>query len=84
MMYNRNYGGFDYVQIRSKLLTSVLNRKLAHINPKDYMRPLNETTKKTFSIEKVFKIYFSQKLTFHLYDLANVVLAIVLAFLFLS
>ncbi|SHK36139.1 hypothetical protein SAMN05216293_0884 [Flagellimonas taeanensis] len=32
-MYNRNYGGFDYVRIHSELLTSVLNRKLTHINP---------------------------------------------------
>jgi len=27
-MYNRNYGGFDYVRIHSELLKSVLNRKL--------------------------------------------------------
>ena len=32
-MYNRNYGGFDYVRIHSELLTSVLNRKLTYINP---------------------------------------------------
>ncbi len=32
-MYNRNYGGFDYVRIHSELLTPVLNRKLMHINP---------------------------------------------------
>ncbi|ASO05414.1 hypothetical protein AREALGSMS7_01952 [Arenibacter algicola] len=32
-MYNRNYGGFDYVRIHSELLKSVLNRKLTHINP---------------------------------------------------
>jgi hypothetical protein len=32
-MYNRNYGGFDYVRIHSELLTSVLNRKIKHINP---------------------------------------------------
>ncbi len=32
-MYNRNYGGFDYVRIHSELLTAVLNRKLTHINP---------------------------------------------------
>ncbi|PTX62303.1 hypothetical protein DFQ11_1393 [Winogradskyella epiphytica] len=32
-MYNRNYGGFDYVRIHSELLTSVPNRKLTHINP---------------------------------------------------
>ena len=27
-MYNRNYGGFDYVRIHSELRASVLNRKL--------------------------------------------------------
>ncbi len=42
-MYNRNYGGFDYVRhenevrtgeaIHSGLLKSALNRKLTHINP---------------------------------------------------
>ncbi|AEL25696.1 hypothetical protein Cycma_1948 [Cyclobacterium marinum DSM 745] len=32
-MYNRNYGGFDYARIHSKMLTSVINRKLTHINP---------------------------------------------------
>ncbi|PYE78797.1 hypothetical protein DFQ11_1178 [Winogradskyella epiphytica] len=32
-MYNRNYGGFDYVRIHSELLMSVPNRKLTHINP---------------------------------------------------
>ena len=32
-MYNRNYGGFDYVRIHSELLKSVPNRKLTHINP---------------------------------------------------
>jgi hypothetical protein len=32
-MYNRNYGGFDYVRIHSELRASVLNRKLTHINP---------------------------------------------------
>jgi len=32
-MYNRNYGGFDYVRIHSELLRPVLNRKLTHINP---------------------------------------------------
>jgi hypothetical protein len=32
-MYNRNYGGFDYVRIHSELQRSVLNRKLTHINP---------------------------------------------------
>ncbi len=26
-MYNRNYGGFDYVRIHSQLRLSVLNRK---------------------------------------------------------
>jgi hypothetical protein len=26
-MYNRNYGGFDYVLIHSELLKPVLNRK---------------------------------------------------------
>ena len=25
-MYNRNYGGFDYVRIHSELLKAVLNR----------------------------------------------------------
>jgi len=30
-MYNRNYGGFDYVRIHSELLTSVLNRKYSLI-----------------------------------------------------
>ena len=32
-MYNRNYGGFDYVRIHSELRASVINRKLTHINP---------------------------------------------------
>ncbi len=32
-MYNRNYGGFDYVRIHSELLKSVTNRKLTLINP---------------------------------------------------
>jgi len=32
-MYNRNYGGFDYVQIHSELLTSVLNRKTLTLIP---------------------------------------------------
>ena len=27
-MYNRNYGGFDYVRIHSELLKPVLNRKI--------------------------------------------------------
>jgi hypothetical protein len=27
-MYNRNYGGFDYVRIHSELLTSVLKPKI--------------------------------------------------------
>ncbi|WP_342157215.1 hypothetical protein [Joostella sp. CR20] len=30
-LYNRNYGGFDYVRIHSELLTVVLNRKLSYI-----------------------------------------------------
>jgi len=32
-MYNRNYGGFDYVRNHAELLKSILNRKLTHINP---------------------------------------------------
>ena len=32
-MYDRNYGGFDYVRIHSELLRLVQNRKLTHINP---------------------------------------------------
>ena len=32
-MYNRNYGGFDYVRIHSELLKFVLNRNLTLINP---------------------------------------------------
>jgi hypothetical protein len=32
-MYNRNYGGFDYVRTHSELRASVLNRKLTHIKP---------------------------------------------------
>gem|GEM_PF-795406 len=32
-MYNRNYGGFDYVRIHSELLTPVLNRKTSYIYP---------------------------------------------------
>ena len=32
-MYNRNYGGFDYVRIHSELLKSVLNRKLLTLIP---------------------------------------------------
>ncbi len=32
-MYNRNYGGFDYVRIHSELLTPVLNRKLLTLKP---------------------------------------------------
>jgi len=40
-MYNRNYGGFDYVRIHSELLTSVPNQKTI---PKpvtnDFTRPL--------------------------------------------
>ena len=32
-MYNRNYGGFDYVRIHSELLTLVPNRKLLTLNP---------------------------------------------------
>ncbi|SEA20403.1 hypothetical protein SAMN05421540_1041 [Psychroflexus halocasei] len=32
-MYNRNYGGFDYVRIHSELLTSVLNQKTVILNP---------------------------------------------------
>ena len=32
-MYNRNYGGFDYVRIHSELLTPVLNRKSLTLNP---------------------------------------------------
>ena len=41
-MYNRNYGGFDYVRIHSELLTSVLNRKTLSFNPvtDGYTRPL--------------------------------------------
>ncbi len=41
-MYNRNYGGFDYVRIHSELLTSLLNRKLTHIKPvtDGYTKPL--------------------------------------------
>jgi len=31
-MYNRNYGGFDYVRIHSELLKQVPNRKLTHID----------------------------------------------------
>jgi hypothetical protein len=40
-MYNRNYGGFDYVRIHSELLTPVLNRKsLTLISVTDgYTRP---------------------------------------------
>ena len=32
-MYNRNYGGFDYVRIHSELLTPVLNRKSLTLIP---------------------------------------------------
>ena len=32
-MYNRNYGGFDYVRIHSELLKSVPNRKKVTLNP---------------------------------------------------
>ena len=32
-MYNRNYGGFDYVRIHSELQKSVLNRKTVTLNP---------------------------------------------------
>ena len=32
-MYNRNYGGFDYVRIHSELLTLVLNRKTLTLIP---------------------------------------------------
>ena len=32
-MYNRNYGGFDYVRIYSELLKSVLNRKVCVYKP---------------------------------------------------
>jgi len=32
-MYNRNYGGFDYVRIHSELQASVLNQKLVNLNP---------------------------------------------------
>ena len=32
-MYNRNYGGFDYVRIHSELLTLVLNRKTLSLIP---------------------------------------------------
>ncbi len=32
-MYNRNYGGFDYVRIHSELLTPVLNRKIKQTKP---------------------------------------------------
>ena len=32
-MYNRNYGGFDYVRIKSELQVSVLKRKLVILNP---------------------------------------------------
>jgi hypothetical protein len=41
-MYNRNYGGFDYVRIHSELLTSVLNRKNSNLKPvtDGYTRPL--------------------------------------------
>ena len=41
-MYNRNYGGFDYVRIHSELLTSVLNRKTVTLKPvtDGYTRPL--------------------------------------------
>ena len=41
-MYNRNYGGFDYVRIHSELLTSVLNQKNLNFNPvtDGYTRPL--------------------------------------------
>ena len=41
-MYNRNYGGFDYVRIHSELLTSVLNRKIYVLQPvtDGYTRPL--------------------------------------------
>ena len=32
-MYNRNYGGFDYVRIHSELQKSVLNQKTVTLNP---------------------------------------------------
>ena len=32
-MYNRNYGGFDYVRIHSELQASVLNQKTVTLNP---------------------------------------------------
>ena len=32
-MYNRNYGGFDYVLVQSVLQASVLNRELVNLNP---------------------------------------------------
>ena len=32
-MYNRNYGGFDFVRIHSELLKLVLNRKLLTLKP---------------------------------------------------
>ena len=32
-MYNRNYGGFDYVRIHAELLKFVFNQYLVTLNP---------------------------------------------------
>ena len=41
-MYNRNYGGFDYVRIHEELLKPVLKRKVCVYQPvtDGYTRPL--------------------------------------------
>ncbi len=50
-MYNRNYGGFDYVRIHSELLTSVLNRILTHINPQ--LTIIQTRYASLFSLERI-------------------------------
>ena len=54
-MYNRNYGGFDYVRIHSELLTSVLNRKLLTLNPLLF---IYKTVLANLMKEHIFKIIF--------------------------
>ena len=64
-MYNRNYGGFDYVRIHSKLQKSVSNRKLTHINPKlTVIRDRYTTLMTSTEIDRIIEMAWEDRTPF--------------------
>ena len=74
-MYNRNYGGFDYVRIHSELLTSVPNRKNTNLKPvtDGYTRPLPTIMKKTLLILLIFNIQIVSSQNEELFNRLNAI-----------